>query len=97
MIGERHAAQSREQNWQRTFQSPSAYLFRYFIPPISLTSVRGTENSCNSCQEMENEPVDPHNEKWRLGAGHITIDQITLVALEHVSKGSWQPHFYVNV
>jgi len=48
-------------------------------------------------QEMENEPIDPLNEKWRLGAGHITVDQITLVALEHVSKGSWQPHFYVNV
>jgi len=48
-------------------------------------------------QEMENEPVEPHNEKWRLGAGHITIDQITLVGLEHVSKGSWQPHFYVSV
>ena len=50
-----------------------------------------------SCQEMENEPIDSHNEKWRLGTGHITIDQLTLVALEHVSKGSWQPHFYVSV
>jgi len=48
-------------------------------------------------QEMENEPVDPQNEKWRFGPGYITIDQITLVALEHVSKGSWQPHFYINV
>ena len=50
-----------------------------------------------SFQEMESEPAEPQSEKWRLGPGHITIDQITLVALEHVSKGSWQPHFYVNV
>ncbi|KAF9644046.1 hypothetical protein BDM02DRAFT_3122524 [Thelephora ganbajun] len=48
-------------------------------------------------QEMENEPADPHNEKWGFGPSLITIEQITLVALEHVSKGSWQPHFYVSV
>lgn len=47
-------------------------------------------------QEMETEPVDSQDEKWRFGPGLITIDQIYLVALEHVSKGSWQPHFYIN-
>lgn len=47
-------------------------------------------------QEMESEPIDPQNEKWRFGPGLITVDQISLVALEHVSKGSWQPHFYIN-
>jgi hypothetical protein len=96
MIGERLAAQSRGQNWQRTFQSPSVYLFRC-VPFPSLSRVTkglkvlrilpgNGERACRSAQR-----------EWRLGAGHITVDQITLVALEHVSKGSWQPHFYVNV
>ena len=34
MIGERHGAQSRGQNWQQTFQSLSVYSFRCVAHPV---------------------------------------------------------------
>ena len=41
MIGERRVAPSREQSWQPTFQSPSAYSFRYVTVLVSPARVSG--------------------------------------------------------
>jgi hypothetical protein len=34
-------------------------------------------------------------DEWRVGAGHIELKDLILDRIEHVSKGSWQPHIYV--
>lgn len=34
--------------------------------------------------------------RWRVGPGYITIDDLVLVGLQHVSKGSWQCHLRLN-
>lgn len=36
---------------------------------------------------------DNEDPKWRVGANFIRAEHVVLVALERVSKGSWQPHF----
>lgn len=30
---------------------------------------------------------------WRVGAQYIKVEDLILVSLHHVSKGSWQPQF----
>jgi len=34
-------------------------------------------------------------EHWRVGAGHIELKDLILDSIEHVSRGSWQPRFFV--
>jgi hypothetical protein len=29
--------------------------------------------------------------RWRVGARYIRVDDLMLVSLHHISKGSWQP------
>ena len=33
---------------------------------------------------------------WALGEGNIGLDDLVLVRVENVSKGSWQPQFLVD-
>jgi hypothetical protein len=42
-----------------------------------------------------NESMTPGNERWRVGQGFIQVDDLVLVRLVHVSKGSWQAEFRV--
>jgi len=35
------------------------------------------------------------SEQWRIGEGFMPLDNIFLVRLESVSKGSWQPEIWV--
>ena len=49
-------------------------------------------------QGMQNETVKRSLRRWRVGevgTGHINVDNVELVALERVSKGSWQPVFHL--
>ncbi|KAL6309044.1 hypothetical protein BKA93DRAFT_415834 [Sparassis latifolia] len=38
-----------------------------------------------------------HDEVWRVGPDHINTSCIFLIGLQHVSEGSWQPIFSVNM
>ena len=33
---------------------------------------------------------------WALGEGYLGLDDLVLVRVENVSKGSWQPQFLVD-
>lgn len=35
------------------------------------------------------------SEQWRIGEGFMHLDNMFLVRLERVSKGSWQPEIWV--
>lgn len=39
------------------------------------------------------EDADP---RWKVGRGSITIDDLEIVGLQHVSMGSWQVHLRVR-
>ncbi|KAH0834765.1 hypothetical protein J3R83DRAFT_10362 [Lanmaoa asiatica] len=41
--------------------------------------------------KYRDEPYDPDYVEWNVGPNGIQFDQICLVALHHVSRGSWQP------
>ena len=48
-------------------------------------------------QEKSRAAMDPEEDpRWKVGPGHITIDDLVLVGLQHVSKGSWQCHLRLN-
>ena len=50
-----------------------------------------------SLQEKSRTAMDPDEDsRWKVGMGHITIDDLVLVGLQHVSKGSWQCHLRLN-
>ncbi|KAF8845189.1 hypothetical protein BDN67DRAFT_962135 [Paxillus ammoniavirescens] len=36
---------------------------------------------------------DDADAKWKIGSSHIKVEDLILVSLHHVSKGSWQPQF----
>ena len=44
-------------------------------------------------QRPMEEEADP---RWRVGPHHITIDDLDIVGLQHVSMGSWQVHLRVR-
>jgi len=46
-------------------------------------------------QDNINEPMTPGTERWRVGPSFIQVDDLVLVRLVHVSKGSWQAEFRV--
>ena len=47
-----------------------------------------------SLQEMEGIPLEQGAEaEWRVGGRGLKLEDLILVGLEHVSMGSWQPHF----
>lgn len=51
----------------------------------------------NLNQEMEGVVANPLYLRYRVQRGIIGIDQLELVALQNVSKGSWMPHFRLIV
>lgn len=47
---------------------------------------------------MSNKPLEVDAERsWKVGTQHIKMEDLILVSLHHVSKGSWQPHFRLRV
>jgi hypothetical protein len=43
-------------------------------------------------QTMSQRPMEIGSDpQWRVGPNHITLDDLILVSLHHVSQGSWQP------
>ncbi|KAF9005972.1 hypothetical protein BDQ17DRAFT_1352493 [Cyathus striatus] len=65
-------------------------------PPGPITLAKLAKNVAKCVQrfieerrhQSMDEEADP---RWRIGQGHITIDDIVLVSIHHVSLGSWQP------
>jgi hypothetical protein len=43
-----------------------------------------------------NQEKDIDDESWRVGSGHIELKHLVLDSIEHVTKGSWQPKFFVT-
>ena len=45
-------------------------------------------------KKMLNKPLEAGAERgWKVGRQHIEVEDLILVSLHHVSKGSWQPQF----
>ncbi|KAF8420345.1 hypothetical protein L210DRAFT_3425104 [Boletus edulis BED1] len=45
-------------------------------------------------EKMSNKPLEVGAERsWKVGPQHIKLEDLILVSLHHVSKGSWQPQF----
>ncbi|KAF9245291.1 hypothetical protein BU15DRAFT_41057, partial [Melanogaster broomeanus] len=45
-------------------------------------------------EQMSDKPMeDDADKKWRVGSRHIKVEDLILVSLHHVSKGSWQPQY----
>jgi hypothetical protein len=46
---------------------------------------------------MKDHPFDSNeDERWIVGPGKITTDDLILVGLQHVSRSSWQLHLRLN-
>ncbi|KAG8816105.1 hypothetical protein FRC18_001170 [Serendipita sp. 400] len=41
-------------------------------------------------EEAREDPKDPGQAKWRVGRGHITVNDLILLRMFKVSQGSWQ-------
>ncbi|CAL1715834.1 unnamed protein product [Somion occarium] len=66
-------------------------------PPGPITRAKLAKNVAKTIQrfidDMADRPMeDEADVRWRVGPGHITIDRLDLVGLQHVSAGSWQAH-----
>lgn len=59
-------------------------LFVLFPGSTTTNAIRGKE--AQATRSLDRELSD-----WRVGAEFIEINQLVLVALDKVSKGSWQP------
>jgi len=46
-------------------------------------------------QDMEHTEINAEHATWKVGTGHINIDNLVLVCLDPVSKSSWQPLFHL--
>lgn len=66
-------------------------------PPGPITRAKLAKNVAKTVDrfinDMSTKPMeDEADPRWRVGNHHITIDQLELVGLQHVSMGSWQVH-----
>ncbi|KAH9840222.1 uncharacterized protein C8Q71DRAFT_746403 [Rhodofomes roseus] len=66
-------------------------------PPQPITKAKLAKNVAKTVQrfihDMEQRPMEEDaNPVWRVGAGHIQLQDLTLVGLQHVSMGSWQAY-----
>ncbi|KAI0923976.1 hypothetical protein AcV5_009360 [Taiwanofungus camphoratus] len=66
-------------------------------PPGPITRSKLAKNVAKTIQrfidEMQNRRMEEEAEvRWRVGRGHIDLDDLILVGLQHVSMGSWQAH-----
>jgi hypothetical protein len=46
-------------------------------------------------KDMEHTEINAEHATWKVGTGHINIDNLVLVCLDPVSKASWQPRFHL--
>ncbi|TFK39968.1 hypothetical protein BDQ12DRAFT_698016 [Crucibulum laeve] len=66
-------------------------------PPGPITKAKLAKNVAKCVQrfidERKNQPLEEETDvRWKIGHPHITLDDIVLVSIHHVSLGSWQPH-----
>ena len=61
------------------------------VSPFSHCSDRSDLRPCRQDVKTKalEEDTDP---KWKIGNGSVTLDDLELVGLQHVSMGSWQIH-----
>ncbi|CAL1697900.1 unnamed protein product [Somion occarium] len=83
--------------WSRQIPTPD---FR--IPPAPITRAKLAKNVAKTVQRFINDMADRPMEdgadvRWRVDPGHITIDRLDLVGLQHVSAGSWQAHVHLRM
>lgn len=83
-------------NWSRQIPTKD---FR--SPPCPITRSKLAKNIARTVERFIKEKarvqMDPEEDpRWKVGLGHITIDDLSLVGLQHVSKGSWQCHLRLN-
>lgn len=83
-------------NWSRQiptkdFRSPPCPITRSKLAKnIARTVERFIKEKSRASMDTDEDP------NWKVGPGHITIDDLVLVGLQHVSKGSWQCHLRLN-
>jgi hypothetical protein len=76
---------SPELNWLKTSPTVSNDSLKYAF----LSSVY---HISHSFQEKEKERMDLEaDRRWRVGTRYIRMEDLILVSLHHISKGSWQP------
>ncbi|KIJ62032.1 hypothetical protein HYDPIDRAFT_95443 [Hydnomerulius pinastri MD-312] len=56
---------------------------------LAITVRRFIKEKSDKATEDEADP----NPRWKVGSRHIQVEDLILVSLHHVSKGSWQPQF----
>ncbi|KAI0343081.1 hypothetical protein BDW22DRAFT_1308064, partial [Trametopsis cervina] len=66
-------------------------------PPQPITRSKLAKNVAKTIQrfieDMKDKPLEEEaDQRYRVGGRHITIGDIELVGLQHVSMGSWQAH-----
>jgi hypothetical protein len=77
-------------NIARTVERFIKVLFPYGLSIVSRLSTFTLQEKSRAAMDPDEDP------RWRVGPGHITIDDLVLVGLQHVSKGSWQCHLRLN-
>ncbi|KAF9245303.1 hypothetical protein BU15DRAFT_41204 [Melanogaster broomeanus] len=65
-------------------------------PKGPITKVKLAKNVANCVRRfieaVEGKAMEPDSDRrWRVGKRHIKAEDLVLVSLHHVSKGSWQP------
>lgn len=66
-------------------------------PPGPITRAKLAKNIAKNVdrfiQEKSKSNIEDDSDgQWRVGPGGIKLDDLVLVSLHHVSRGSWQPH-----
>ena len=52
----------------------------------------------NYYQDCKTKPMEEEvDARWRIGPSRISIDDLELVGLQHVSMGSWQAHLRLRL
>ncbi|TCD66622.1 hypothetical protein EIP91_001132 [Steccherinum ochraceum] len=70
-------------------------------PPGPITRAKLAKNVAKTVQRFLDDMADRALEedadpRWKVGRGSITIDDLEIVGLQHVSMGSWQVHLRVR-
>ncbi|KAF9222378.1 hypothetical protein BS17DRAFT_709070 [Gyrodon lividus] len=65
-------------------------------PKGPITRIKLAKNIANCVRRfiemMEKKTMEPDSDRrWKVGKQHIKVEDLVLVSLHHVSKGSWQP------
>ncbi|THH28581.1 hypothetical protein EUX98_g5612 [Antrodiella citrinella] len=70
-------------------------------PPQPITRSKLAKNVAKTVarllSDLESRPLEAEaDSRWRVGVGRITIDDLDIIGLQHVSMGSWQVHLRVR-